>query len=284
MNEDSMEALTESLGDLGLFLVQIEGWIVIQRTTFDTHVEGEPFQSMQLYADPAAKKYLVRVWGRTVKAGEWKSVHDVRMLCESYFARTAVCTGYPGTRPDASDELVRVDYPCPRWISKACWVLFSQSQSLLKSEDTTVGLCAACSGTSFTITKVAKTKPELPEEEETLKKPMPSEPKIPKENITITKVVKSESDVPGKVVLPETEPPADLIEDEPEEPVGKDAQDENTEPKADGDLDGEEVDGAVLRVDDGEDWAWPLEVSNVETPTQVCVSLQTKIFKLTQQD
>ena len=71
-----MEALSEIARDLGLLLVQIEGWIVICRSTFDTYIEGEPFHSMQLYANPAIKKYLLRIWGRTIISG-YLSGHGV---------------------------------------------------------------------------------------------------------------------------------------------------------------------------------------------------------------
>ena len=259
-----MEALSERLWDLGLFLVQIEGWILIQRTSFDTYMEGEPFQSMQVYANPAANKYLIRAWGRTVKVGDWNSVDDVRRLCESYFMNTAVCAGYPGTRPFLPDELVLVEYPYPRWISKACSVIFSQN-----SEDTTVGLCSACSGTSFTITKVvAETKSAMPEEGEIDQKSGPLGPNLPKDSITITKIITSESPVPEKEIPQKTVPPTVVPEEDPKETGVSDAHEEDMEPKVDSDQE-QEADGAAPERVDDEDWSWPVERSHVETPTQV---------------
>ena len=80
-----MEALSESARDLGLFLVKIEGWIIICRTTFDAYIEGEPYQSLQLYANPAIKKYLVRIWGRTIRSGDLGMMSDLKDICDKYF-------------------------------------------------------------------------------------------------------------------------------------------------------------------------------------------------------
>ena len=61
MDKESEEVLTDGLSELNLFFVQIKGWLLVQRSSFDTYVDDEPFQSMQFYASLYAKKYLKRV-------------------------------------------------------------------------------------------------------------------------------------------------------------------------------------------------------------------------------
>ena len=141
----NMEALSVSLGDLGLFLVQIEGWLLIQKTCFDIYLEGEPYQFLQVYANPATKKYLVRVFGRTVKAGNWNSVNDMRRLCESYFVSTKICTG----NLEPCTGFNEVNFPFARWISESCSVMYSK----LDGDNETVGVCAACSNTDLSMAK-----------------------------------------------------------------------------------------------------------------------------------
>ena len=125
------------LEELNLSLINVEGWLQIQRTTFDINVEQGPFQSLQILANAALKRYYVRVWGRTVRSGELSSEQELKNLCTEYFKDTVSCTGYLGSPPEHTVGFVQVDYPCSRWTSSSCHVLFPGKSA--------VGLCSACS-------------------------------------------------------------------------------------------------------------------------------------------
>ena len=137
---DFQDGLARSLRELHLVLISIEDWVLIQRESFDIHIDEEPYHALQIYANLTKKKYVIRVWGTSVKSGELSSVEELKQLCVSSFGKTVPCLGYLGEDPGGM-RLVQVRHPCPRWISRSCAVTFDKNQSGLN-----VGLCSACSG------------------------------------------------------------------------------------------------------------------------------------------
>ena len=139
-NMDFRDRLAGALHELHLVLISIEDWLLIQRESFDIHIDEEPYHALQIYANLAKRKYVIRVWGTSVKSGEFSTMEELTSLCASNFGRTVSCLGYLGADPGGM-ALVQVRHPCPRWISKTCAVTFDKNQSGL-----IVGLCSACSG------------------------------------------------------------------------------------------------------------------------------------------
>ena len=139
-NMDFRDRLAGALHELHLVLISIEDWLLIQRESFDIHIDEEPYHALQIYANLAKRKYVIRVWGTSVKSGEYSTMEELTSLCASNFGRTVSCLGYLGADPGGM-ALVQVRHPCPRWISKTCAVTFDKNQSGL-----IVGLCSACSG------------------------------------------------------------------------------------------------------------------------------------------
>ena len=139
---DFRDRLAGALHELHLVLISIEDWLLIQRESFDIHIDEEPYHALQIYANLAKKKYVIRVWGTSVKSGGFSTVEELASLCASNFGRRVSCLGYLGADPGGI-ALVQVRHPCPRWISKSCAVTFDKNQSGL-----IVGLCSACSGES----------------------------------------------------------------------------------------------------------------------------------------
>ena len=138
---DYARGLSGILEELHLLLIILEDWILIQRASIDIHINEEPYHSIQVYANTMTKKYVVRAWGRSIKSGELGTAEDLKMLCLDYFGRLVACAGYLGPHPGQGLDLVRVSYPCTRWISRSCAVTFAHDQDAL-----IVGLCSACSG------------------------------------------------------------------------------------------------------------------------------------------
>ena len=141
-DEASMDyrGLSGILEELHLLLVILEDWILIQRASIDIHIDEEPYHSIQVYANAMTKRYVVRAWGRSVKSGGFSTVEELSSLCADYFGRFVACAGYLGPHPGRGLDLVRVSYPCARWVSRSCAVTFAHDQDAL-----IVGLCSACS-------------------------------------------------------------------------------------------------------------------------------------------
>ena len=139
-NMDFRDRLAGSLRKLHLVMISIEDWALIQRDSFDIHIDEEPYHALQIYANIAKKKYIIRAWGTSFKSGAFSSAEELALLCSATFGRTMPCLGYLGSDPGGM-SLVQVRHPCTRWISKSCSVTFDKNQSGL-----IVGLCPACSG------------------------------------------------------------------------------------------------------------------------------------------
>ena len=58
---------------MGLAVVSVDGWMVVQRASFDLSLESEPYHAMQLMVNPASRDYLVRIWGKTRSRGKVSS-------------------------------------------------------------------------------------------------------------------------------------------------------------------------------------------------------------------
>ena len=147
--------LSRVLEELQLSLVRIEEWILIQRATFDLRIDEEPYHSIQMYASLETKKFVVRVWGKTCHYGEFTNEEDLKVHCIINFKNTAACVGYLGSHPGGGLKLVHVNFPCNRWISKCCDVIFEQN-----SEKMIIGLCPSCSRTNSGIKQEEMAKEE----------------------------------------------------------------------------------------------------------------------------
>ena len=171
---DYYRGLSGTLEELHLILVILEDWILIQRATIDIHIDEEPYNSIQVYANATTKRYIVRAWGKSIKSGDLPTTEDLRELCINYFGRFVACAGYLGPHPGQGLDLVRVNYPCTRWISRSCAITFAQDQDAL-----IVGLCSACSGEALRGDDITK-KEEVDVADE---KSLPAEEKPPPETV-----------------------------------------------------------------------------------------------------
>ena len=49
---------TNMCSRLKLFVLEVEGWIILQRSKFDIVVDGEPYPALQLYLNTKTGMYL----------------------------------------------------------------------------------------------------------------------------------------------------------------------------------------------------------------------------------
>ena len=133
--------LAKWLEEHKLQVITVEDWILIQRASFDVLIAEEPYHSIQIYVNLMTNKYVVRVWGISIKCGDSLTTQDLQELCVYCFQQSAACVGYLGFPPEDRVELVRVNFPRTRWISRLCEVAYPKGHGNL-----TIGLCPACSG------------------------------------------------------------------------------------------------------------------------------------------
>ena len=141
-----LDLLENWLEDQELVIVKINGWMLLQRGSFDFHLEGEPHHSIQLLINTNQRMYIIRVWSRTIEKGEFRSINDLKLIATKSFLSSAICSGYLGSAAPNNAGLSRVEYPFARWVSSSCAFIFQSESDLAK-----VGICSACSGTHFSI-------------------------------------------------------------------------------------------------------------------------------------
>ena len=211
--------LSGILEELHLLLVILEDWILIQRASIDIHINEEPYHSIQVYANTMTKRYVIRAWGKSIRSGHLATIEDLKELCKDYFGKFVACAGYLGPHPGQGLDLVRVSYPCTRWISRSCAVTFAHDQEAL-----IIGLCPACSGEDLMKKEEemesANDQNSLPMEE---KKPFKSQKCKPK---IISEKAQEKQDIDS--IVDHGEPDEPILA--PEENHGDDSDDETWSP------------------------------------------------------
>ena len=151
--ELDLPILEKWMEDLGLVILKMDDWLLVQRASFDFYLEGEPHNSLQLLINMNLRKYIIRVWSRTYEKGQFESIAEVESITKKYFLRLMSCTGYLESISQHNTCLKHLEYPFKRWISSSCVFLFSGDLGAEK-----VGICFACSETP--ISKVEELKLE----------------------------------------------------------------------------------------------------------------------------
>ena len=127
------------LKELSLTFVQLEDWLVIQRSRFEIRLNEEPFKVMEFYFQPRTGKYYQRVFGKTM--GSVMQVQDVDSFIKAvsaFFSNTLPCIGAfgPGGVPSGFQQ---VTYPFSRHISKECQYIYRKDRP-----NNVIGLCDSC--------------------------------------------------------------------------------------------------------------------------------------------
>ena len=101
-NKVEDKALGRMMEEHNLSVVLVEDWMLIQRANFDLRVDEEPYHSLQVYANLGARRFMVRVWGKTICSGEVTSIKELNSLCADYFKSRVACVGHLGSHPGAT--------------------------------------------------------------------------------------------------------------------------------------------------------------------------------------
>lgn len=87
------ETLSEQLAQWNLIFVEMEGWWVIFRQTFDLHKNNEPFTALILLFNPKSSEFICRVLGRTMGKGFLKVNQALVDKCKEFFDGPKPCLG-----------------------------------------------------------------------------------------------------------------------------------------------------------------------------------------------
>ena len=145
---------------MGIAIVKIENWIILQRSRFETIVAGEPYSALQLYFNSQNGEYIIRVWGKTHSKGriENDSEGEFESLCNTVFLQgMACCPGQIRNSAEDAETLDPVDYPFQRIVSPNCAIFYLPQGP---SDQVPVDICPQC--TSDTKAKI-KIKEEIPD-------------------------------------------------------------------------------------------------------------------------
>ena len=66
--------------DLGLVVLMIDDWMLVQRGSFDFYLDGEPHHSLHMLINISLGKYVTRVWSRTYDNGDFKSTEELKSI------------------------------------------------------------------------------------------------------------------------------------------------------------------------------------------------------------
>ena len=146
--ELDLSLLEQWMKDVGLVILNMDDWLLVQRGSFDFNLEGEPHHSLQLLINMNLHKYIIRVWSRTFEKGEFRSIEELKSISKKNFLSSTSCPGY---LEQDNTCLKHVEYPFSRWISASCAFLFSGDSVSEK-----VGICCACSETPISKVKGPK--------------------------------------------------------------------------------------------------------------------------------
>ncbi len=151
-DEDVLLFLKDRLDRLELSAIQVEQWILLQRRRFDLRIMEEPFHGLQVLFNPANGQLIKRIWGKTRGRLTLPSLADLGDAVDKHFERVVPCLGFfdfhEGFSADI-DEMVAVEFPVPRVISKDCQLAYKLSDSEGGVEPTVpellgIGLCGMC--------------------------------------------------------------------------------------------------------------------------------------------
>ncbi len=151
--EQVLASVGERLTALELSACQVEQWLLFQRSRFDLKVFDEPFHGLQFLFNPSSGRYIRRVWGKTRGKGVVATLEELGDLLEKLFHRVVPCLGFFDFRDGFSmnrEDLVAVEFPVPRVISKDCVFAYKLPEgddpSPTVPELLGIGLCSMCMG------------------------------------------------------------------------------------------------------------------------------------------
>lgn len=154
MSNFRSSTFTELFSRLKITMLEIEDWVILQRSKFDITVDGQPYPALQLYLNSCTGVYLTRVWGKTCLKGEIipNSLEEIRDLCDQMFGQgLAFCPGNINndvatessdlTSKTGAKNLISVECPFPRKVSIGCAVIHKPDGA---PHDSTLVVCSEC--------------------------------------------------------------------------------------------------------------------------------------------
>ncbi|XP_059088892.1 zinc finger protein 737-like [Tigriopus californicus] len=111
------DSLREQLSQWNLMCVEMEGWWVIFRQTFDLYNNNEPFTALVLLFHPKSFEFICRVLGRTTSKGFLKVEHSLFDKCKDFFE---------GSKPCLGAKAEKENFPISCQWSEQCQILINE--------------------------------------------------------------------------------------------------------------------------------------------------------------
>ena len=117
-----IEAVLAVINAERLAYLSLKGWILFVREDFDMFHEGEPHHAISFLFHMDTRRFLSRVWGKTLSQGKVHSLDQLAGHLRVTFERTMPCMGLKRYDPAEYEECVSLPIPFPlgREVSKQC--------------------------------------------------------------------------------------------------------------------------------------------------------------------
>jgi hypothetical protein len=100
----AIPSFADTLELLKLKSFSAQNWTLIQSSEFDSFVQEEPYNAIQVLHNVITGQTLLRVWGRTVLRTRLRDRALLTQLCWQAFHKTTACHGASLGRPDMTGE------------------------------------------------------------------------------------------------------------------------------------------------------------------------------------
>ena len=132
-----------ALSEMSLASITIGEYLVVMNADFDVVVHGEPYLAITLLFNLRSRRFLARIWNRTVRLGEADRLEQLVSACRIHFGQGRPCLGTlqdPEQQQALDDEHMSCQAPVPRTMSKKCLGVLG------KDAGSEVASCRECLG------------------------------------------------------------------------------------------------------------------------------------------
>ena len=139
-----LDEMRTALAEMSLASITIGEYLVVMNADFDVVVHGEPYLAITLLFNLRSRRFLARIWNRTVRLGEADRLEQLVSACRIHFGQGRPCLGSlqdPEQQQALDDdEHMSCQTPVPRTMSKKCLGVLG------KDAGSEVASCRECLG------------------------------------------------------------------------------------------------------------------------------------------
>ena len=88
-----LDEMRTALSEMSLASITIGEYLVVMNADFDAVVHGEPYLAITLLFNLRSRRFLARIWNRTVRLGEADRLEQFVSACRIHFGQGRPCLG-----------------------------------------------------------------------------------------------------------------------------------------------------------------------------------------------